>query len=167
MRSTGEVLGMADTFGMAFYKAEEATQAKLPVSGTVLISLAQKNRQALEVGRAFIRLGFNIKATAGTHRFFLENGIAAERIHKEQEGRPNITDGIKNREIHLVVNTPIGKRSQVDDSYIRKAAISYKLPYITTLAAALATVKGIAAQKQGKSSVKSLQAYHAALAGNG
>ncbi|MCE9616013.1 MAG: carbamoyl-phosphate synthase large subunit [Lentisphaerae bacterium] len=166
MRSTGEVMGMAEDFGMAFYKAEEATQAKLPLSGTVLISLAHKNAQALAVGREFVRLGFKIKATDGTHRFFLENGIPSERINKEHEGRPNITDGIKNREINLVVNTPIGKRGQADDSYIRKAAIRFKLPYVTTLAAAQASVKGIAARSQGKSGIKSLQEFHAAIVRN-
>jgi carbamoyl-phosphate synthase large subunit len=163
MRSTGEVLGMDDSFGMAYYKAEEAAQARLPVSGAVLISLARKNAQALELARAFVKLGFSIKATGGTHRFLAENGVPSEPVFKEHEGRPNITDGIKNREIHLVVNTPIGKRGQADDSYIRKAAIRHKIPYITTLAAALASVRGIAARVQGKSSVKSLQEYHAMI----
>jgi carbamoyl-phosphate synthase large subunit len=167
MRSTGEVLGMADTFGMAFFKAEEAAQAKLPVSGTVLISLAQKNAQALEVAKGFAKLGFRIKATAGTHKFLTENGVISELIYKEQEGRPNISDGIKNKEIHLVVNTPTGKTGQADDSYIRKAAIRHKVPYMTTLAAALASVKGIAARKEGREVLKSLQEYHAGITREG
>ncbi|MDD5768784.1 MAG: hypothetical protein PHW55_09400, partial [Methanothrix sp.] len=104
---------------------------------------------------------FAIKATSGTFDFLAENGIESEPIQKLHEGRPNIDDAIKNGEIQLVVNTPIGKASQYDDSYIRKAAIKYKVPYITTAAAASAAAKGIAAFKRGKSSVKSLQEYHA------
>ena len=160
MRSTGEVLGMAESFGLAFYKAQEAASAKLPTAGAVLISLAEKNAVALDVGREFAKLGFKIKATEGTHRFFSENGIPCERINKQQEGRPNITDGITNREIQLVINTPIGKHSQTDDSYIRKTAIRYKVPYITTLAAAVASAKGISAAIGATSGVRSLQSYH-------
>jgi carbamoyl-phosphate synthase large subunit len=161
MRSTGEVLGMADSFGLAFFKAEEAAQQLLPSEGTVLITVSQNDRPAvLEVARKFYRLGFKIKATNGTQRFLGEHGIEAEQIFKMHEGRPNIVDGIKNREIHLVINTPSGKLSKEDDSYIRKTAIRYKIPYITTLAAALAAAKGIAAFRQGKGSVRSLQSYH-------
>jgi len=163
MRSTGEVLGMADSFGLAFYKAEEAAQTILPAEGAVLISLAEKNSAALQVGREFAKLGFRIRATAGTYRFFTEHGIPCEPIKKMHEGRPHIGDGIMNREIHLIVNTPIGKRGQHDDSYIRKAAIKYKVPYVTTLAAALASAKGIAASRKGKAGVRSLQAYHAGI----
>ncbi len=161
MRSTGEVLGMAASPGLAFCKAQEAAGAPLPLEGTVLISLADKTQAAAEVGRAFAGLGFRIKATDGTHRFFQQQGIPSERINKELQGRPNITDGIKNREIHLVVNTPIGKRSQQDDSYIRKAAIRHKVPYVTTLAAALASARGIAETHSGRAGVRSLQSYHA------
>jgi carbamoyl-phosphate synthase large subunit len=162
MRSTGEVLGMADSFGLAFYKAEEAAKQILPKEGAVLITVASKDRSnVLEAAREFYRLGFAIKATSGTFDFLAENGIESEPIQKLHEGRPNIDDAIKNGEIQLVVNTPIGKASQYDDSYIRKAAIKYKVPYITTAAAASAAAKGIAAFKRGKSSVKSLQEYHA------
>jgi carbamoyl-phosphate synthase large subunit len=162
MRSTGEVLGMADSFGLAFFKAEEAAQQLLPSEGTVLITVSKNDRPAvLEVARKFHRLGFKIKATNGTQRFLKEYGIEAEQVFKMSEGRPNIADGIKNREIHLVINTPSGKLSKEDDSYIRKTAIRYKIPYITTLAAALAAAKGIAAFRQGKGSVRSLQSYHA------
>jgi carbamoyl-phosphate synthase large subunit len=164
MRSTGEVLGLADTFGMAFYKAQEGTQISLPTSGTVLISVAERDRPAvLPVARHFAELGFSIKATEGTHRFLTENGVAAEPIRKLYEGHPNIVDGIMNGEIQLVVNTPIGKRGQFDDSYIRKTAIKYKVPYITTLAAAMASAKGIeacGADNSGRDSVKPLQEYH-------
>jgi carbamoyl-phosphate synthase large subunit len=162
MRSTGEVLGMADSFGMAFYKAEEAAKQTLPDKGTALITVAAKDKEgALNAAREFSKLGFTIKATGGTLGFLGANGIWAERILKLHEGRPNIDDAIKNGEIQLVINTPIGKTSQYDDSYIRKAAIKYKVPYITTIAAALAAAKGIAASRKGRSGVKSLQEYHA------
>jgi carbamoyl-phosphate synthase large subunit len=162
MRSTGEVLGLADTFGLAFYKAQEAAQQLLPSQGTVLITVSEKDRPAvLEVANQFDKLGFSIKATKGTHEFLAEHGIESEPIFKMHEGRPNIVDSIKNEEINLVINTPSGKLSKHDDSYIRKAAIKYKLPYITTLAAAVAAAKGIAASREGHGEVKSLQRYHA------
>jgi carbamoyl-phosphate synthase large subunit len=162
MRSTGEVLGMASSFGLAFYKAEEAAQQTLPSGGTVLITVSEKDRPAvLEVAREFDRLGFKIKATNGTHRFLAEHGIVSEHILKMHEGRPNIADGIKNKEIQLVINTPSGKLSIYDDSYIRKTAIRFKIPYITTLAAAIAAAKGIAAYQHGKENIRSLQEYHA------
>jgi carbamoyl-phosphate synthase large subunit len=161
MRSTGEVLGLADSFGLSFFKAQEAAQQLLPSEGTVLITVSSKDRPAvLEVAKEFDRLGFKIKATNGTHRFLAEHGIQSEHVLKMHEGRPNIVDGIKNKEIQLVINTPSGKLSIYDDSYIRKAAIKFKIPYITTLAAAFAAAKGIAAYRQGKGSVRSLQSYH-------
>ncbi len=113
------------------------------------------------MAREFANLGFKIKATEGTHRFLKERGVEAEPILKMHEGRPNIVDGIKNREIKLVINTPSGRLSKHDDSYIRKAAIKYKIPYITTIAAAVAAAKGIAALRKGHGRAKSLQAYHA------
>lgn len=164
MRSTGEVLGLADTFGIAFYKSQEATQIELPTYGTVLISVAERDRPAvLDVAKEFADLGFKIKATAGTNKFLNKNGIKAEFINKLHEGRPNIIDGIMNKEIQLIVNTPLGKQGQFDDSYIRKAAIKYKVSYITTLPAARASAKGIKAcldEASGKNEVKSLQEYH-------
>jgi carbamoyl-phosphate synthase large subunit len=161
MRSTGEVLGMADSFGLAFYKAEEAAQQVLPAEGTVLITVNDNDKSgALEVARVFHALGFTIQATAGTRKALTDNGVPAELILKMHEGRPNIVDAIKNGEIQLVVNTPSGRMSQNDDSYIRKAAIKYKIPYITTLAAAVAAVKGITAFRQGHGRAKSLQSYH-------
>jgi len=164
MRSTGEVLGMADSFGLAFYKAQEATQQRLPSEGTVLITVTDRDKPAaLEIAKLLTGLGFTIKATEGTHRFLTENGFKAELILKMHEGRPNIVDSIKNGEIQLVINTPIGKLSKYDDSYIRKAAIRYKVPYITTTAAALATAKGIEAFQQGHGTVRSLQSYHAGI----
>jgi len=161
MKSTGEVLGISKSFGMAFWKAQEAV-TQLPTSGTVLITVAEYDRPAVgEVARQFTNLGFKIIATAGTHTFLTIKGIPSFSILKEHEGRPNITDAIKNKEIQLVINTPTGKLSMYDDSYIRKAAIKYKVPYITTLAAASAAAKGIAAYCEGKSDVRSLQKYHA------
>jgi carbamoyl-phosphate synthase large subunit len=162
MRSTGEVLGLADSFGLAFYKAEEAAQQVLPNEGTVLITVNPGDQErVLEVARAFKDLGFKIKATNGTHHFLAGHGVEAEPILKMHEGRPNIVDGIKNEEIQLVINTPSGKLSKHDDSYIRKAAIKYKVPYITTIAAASAAAKGIAAFRKGHGRAKSLQNYHA------
>jgi carbamoyl-phosphate synthase large subunit len=161
MRSTGEVLGMADSFGMAYYKALEAAQQHLPTEGTVLITVSDQDKQAaLQVAMRFEHLGFRIKATRGTHQFFIKNGVRSERIDKLQEGRPNIVDAIKNKEIKLVINTPSGKLSKHDDAYIRKAAIKYKVPYITTLAAAIAAARGIEEFQKRKTDVKSLQDYH-------
>jgi len=162
MRSTGEVLGLADSFGLAFFKAEEAAQQTLPPDGTVLLTVNDKDKGgALEVAREFKRMGFKIKATNGTHRFLTQQGIESELILKMHEGRPNIVDSIKNGEIHLVINTPSGRLSIHDDSYIRKAAIKYKIPYITTVAAAVAAAKGITAFRRGHGRAKALQRYHA------
>ncbi|MFO7740069.1 MAG: carbamoyl-phosphate synthase large subunit [Desulfatiglandaceae bacterium] len=162
MRSTGEVLGMADSFGLAYFKAQEAAQQALPSEGTVLITVSEGDRPAvLEVARQFHKLGMKIRATDGTHKFLAGQGIESEQVLKMHEGRPNIVDGIKNKEIQLVINTPSGKLSKHDDSYIRKAAIKYKVPYITTLTAALAAARGIARNRMGHGSVKALQRYHA------
>jgi carbamoyl-phosphate synthase large subunit len=162
MRSTGEVLGMAENTGLAFFKAQEAARQRLPLEGTVLITVSEPDRaRALEVARRFSELGFALKATVGTRRYLADHDIDAELILKEHEGRPNITDAIKNGEIQLVVNTPSGKLSVEDDSYIRKAAIKHKVPYITTTAAAVSAARGIAAHLEGQHEVKSLQEYHA------
>jgi len=162
MRSTGEVLGMANSFGLAFYKAQEAAQQRLPSEGTVLITVADRDKPAaLEVARRFSELGFRIRATQGTHDHLAAAGIASEPILKTREGRPNIVDAITDGEIQLVINTPRGKAGKTDDAYIRTTAIKRKVPYITTLAAAVAAAKGIAAFRKGHGQVKSLQAYHA------
>jgi carbamoyl-phosphate synthase large subunit len=162
MRSTGEVLGLADSFGLAYFKAQKATQLSLPIDGTVLITVADKDKPSvLEPARLFGDLGFKILATNGTHDFLQKHGIESETIRKLGYGRPHIVDAVKNGEIQLIINTPSGKESKDDDSYIRKAAIEYKILNITTTAAALAAAKGIAARKAGKTRVKSLQAYHA------
>jgi carbamoyl-phosphate synthase large subunit len=162
MRSTGEVLGIAETFGLAFFKAQEAAQQLLPTRGTVLITVADKDQQGLaDVAKQFADLGFSIKATQGTREFLATRAILADPILKMSEGRPNVVDAIKNGEIQLVINTPSGKVGQHDDAYIRKTAIQHKVPYITTLAAAAAAAKGIKAYRQGNTAVKSLQSYHA------
>ncbi|KPJ68425.1 MAG: carbamoyl phosphate synthase large subunit [Coxiella sp. DG_40] len=164
MRSTGEVLGLADSFGLAFFKAQEATQLSLPSEGSILITVVDEDKPAiLEITRAFSKMRFKIKTTEGTHRFLADKGIETEHIYKMHEGRPNIVDAIKNREIQLIINTPSGKLSKHDDSYIRKAAIKYKIPYVTTTAAAAAAAKGIAARQGNPGSVKSLQSYHAGI----
>jgi carbamoyl-phosphate synthase large subunit len=166
MRSTGEVLGMADSYGLAFFKAQEAASSTLPREGTVLLTVSEHDRQgALEVARRFADLGFLIRATEGTHAYLKEHGIESERILKMHEGRPNIADAIRNREIQLVVNTPAGRQSLHDDSYIRKAAIQYKVPYITTIAAAIAAAKGIDASRKGRGEIRSLQEYHKGIPG--
>lgn len=162
MRSTGEVLGLADSFGLAFFKSQEATQSSLPIEGTVLFTIAEKDKPgSLEAARIFKELEFNILATKGTHQFFAEHGIDSKPVPKIGYGRPNLVDAIKNKEIHLVIDTPSGKQSKTDSSCIRKAAINYKILNITTIAAALAAAKGIAARRKGQSKVKSLQKYHA------
>ncbi len=161
MKSTGEVLGMAPSFGLAYWKAQEAVSL-LPTGGTVLITVAERDRaDAVEIVRQFQNMGFKVRTTAGTQTYLASHGMETEKILKEHEGRPNITDAIKNKEIQLVINTPAGKLSKNDDSYIRKAAIKYKVPYITSLTAALAAARGIAAYCNGTSEVKSLQQYHA------
>jgi len=164
MRSTGEVLGLADSYGLAFFKAQEATQQPLPLEGAVLITVTDSDKTSIvDIAKAFSELGFKITATEGTHKYLSEKGIKTEHVLKVHEGRPNIVDAIKNNQIQLIINTPIGKQSQYDDSYIRKAAIKYKVPYITTTAAAAATAKGIAARQSGEAVVKSLQNYHAGI----
>jgi len=164
MRSTGEVLGMADTYGMAFFKSQEATQSCLPVKGTVLITIADRDKnRIIETAHNFNDMGFRIVATGGTRKFLEEQGVKAELILKVHEGRPNIVDAIKNGEIDLVVNTPAGRLSEYDDSYIRKNAIKYRIPYITTTSAALSATKGIKERQNGVYKVRSLQDYHSAI----
>lgn len=162
MRSTGEVLGIARDFGEAFYKAQEATQTKLPLEGTVFISVNNHDKpEVAEVAKGFHECGFKILATEGTYRAIIESGIPAERVNKLFEGRPNISDMIKNGKVDMIINTPAGKQSTTDDSYIRKAAIKGKISYMTTMAAAKVSISGIKAAKNGEASgVKSLQEFH-------
>ena len=161
MRSTGEVLGLADSFGLAFFKSQEATKLKLPVEGKVLITVADNDKdQMIEVARDLSGMGFGVVATKGTAAFLQSKGIQAEEVLKVHEGRPNIVDLLKNGEINLVMNTPAGKQSEFDDSYIRKNAIKNNVLYITTTAAAKAATAGIKERLHGNYQVKSLQDYH-------
>lgn len=166
MKSTGEVLGIAESFGLAYFKSQDAAGQRLPTKGNVLITINARDREAiLDVAKYLKEAGFNIFATNGTHRFLSEYGIPSIPIKKVHEGRPNIVDAIHNKEIHLIINTPAGKSSKYDDSYIRKAAIKYKMPYITTAAAAKAAAEGIKAylENNGVIHVRSLQEYHSEI----
>ncbi len=161
MRATGEVMGVADNFGMAFFKAEEAAGSKLPTTGNVLMTVCKRERKYLEpIARDLVAMGFKIFATEGTKHFLEDLGIEATEVKKIQEGRPNIGDMIKNKEVSLIINAPIGRDGLIDDSHIRMQAIQYKIPYMTTIAGAKASVEGIKAALKGKTEPKSLQEYH-------
>ena len=162
MRSTGEVLGLASTVGEAFFKAQEATQTRLPLEGTVLISVNRKDKaEVVEVAKIFHEAGFHILATGNTCKLIQEAGIPAELVKKLYEGRPNVLDMITNGKIDLIINSPVGADSVHDDSYLRKAAIKGKIPYMTTIAAAKATAEGILQIKQnGNGEIQSLQSLH-------
>ncbi len=165
MRSTGEVLGISRTPGGAFFKAEEGASATLPLEGTVLISVNRKDKdEIVEVAKLFDEAGFKIVATGTTCDTINAAGIEAEKVLKLYEGRPNILDLMTNGDIDLIVNSPAGKESVHDDSYLRKAAIKNRIPYITTVAAARAAAEGIAYVKEdGKGNVRSLQEWHAMI----
>lgn len=161
MKATGEVMGIADTFGLSFYKAQEAAGFELPLKGNVLLTVADKDKAGLlPIARKIDKMGFSIYATGGTNRFLEEHGIGSMKIKKIHEGRPNIVDAIKNKNIHLIINTPIGRDSKYDDSYIRIMAIQYKVPYITSIAAARASIEGTEAVKKENILPKCLQEYH-------
>jgi len=163
MRSTGEVLGLASTFGLAYYKSQEGANAKLPTEeGSILISLSEKTPAAVKAAKEFVKLGFKLVGTAGTIQWLAEHGVKGETVNKINEGRPNVLDVILNRQVCLVINTPSGRRdARADDASIRKAALKYKVPYLTTVAAAVASAQGIRAARDSAGGVKSIQAYHA------
>ncbi|MBR5762500.1 MAG: carbamoyl-phosphate synthase large subunit, partial [Lachnospiraceae bacterium] len=165
MRSTGEVLGISENFGEAFFKAQEATQTSLPLEGTALVSVNDNDKpELLDVIKPLAECGFKFVATGRTYELIKNAGYDVKKVCKMYEGRPDVADYIINREVQLVINTPIGKKSAQDDSYIRKSAIRAKVPYITTMAAAKATAEGIKAVKSGAhSAVKSLQELHASI----
>lgn len=165
MRSTGEVLGLSSHYGEAFYKAEEGVSSKLPLEGTVLISVNRKDKEeVVDVAGSFVNDGFKVLATGGTYDLIAEAGLPVTKIKKLYEGRPNILDAITNGEIDLIINSPVGKESVHDDSYLRKAAIKARIPYMTTMAAAKATAEGIAyVKKNGSSKVRSLQELHSLI----
>ncbi len=165
MRSTGEVLGLSDSYGEAFYKAQEATQSKLPMGGTVLFSVNNRDKKEVaEIAKGFHDVGFDIIATGTTCDVINQAGIPAKKVKKLYEGRPCILDIITNKEVDFIVNTPAGKESISDDSYLRKAAIKAKIPYMTTMAAARATVEGLHYMKaHGNSELRSLQELHSLI----
>ncbi len=163
MKSTGEVMGIAPTLELAVFKAVEAVGQPLPTSGTVLISLDQKDSAALKIAKGYIEAGFEIYATSGTHKFLKENGVDTNFVFKEGEGRPNISDLLINGKLSVIVNTPGGKKSKVDGITLRMTAIRYNIPYVTTLSGALAGINGILAAKKGRAEPKSLQEYQKML----
>ena len=165
MRSTGEVLGLSGSYGEAFFKAQEAIQSKLPLEGTVLISVNKKDKdEVVEIAGSLAKDGFEIVATDGTCDLITAAGIPAKKAKKLYEGRPNVGDMITNGDFALIINSPIGKNSVHDDSYLRKAAIKAKTPYITTVAAAKVTAEGIHYLKTHEGSeVKSLQELHSEI----
>lgn len=165
MRSTGEVLGMSSSYGEAFYKAQEGVGSKLPLEGTVLISVNRKDKaDVIEVAKSLSDDGFKVLATGGTYDMIVAAGIPAEKVKKLSEGRPNVNDLITNGKIDLIINSPRGKESVSDDSYLRKAAIKAKVPYVTTIAAAKATAEGIHYVKTNpQSEIKSLQKFHSEI----
>ena len=162
MRSTGEVMGIAETFGEALAKAQESTGTPVPVSGNIFISVNENDKKpkTLDLIRKYTDLGFGIIATAGTSKFLTDNGIESEPVFKVNEGRPNVVDRMKNGEIQIVINTPLGSESRFDEYAIGWAAVEQKIPFITTLSAASSFAEGISKIKEGKTSVKSLQEYY-------
>ncbi|MCR5226293.1 MAG: carbamoyl-phosphate synthase large subunit [Eubacterium sp.] len=165
MRSTGEVLGMSQSAGGAYFKAQEAAKAEIPLEGTVLISLNKSERpEGPEVARILHENGFKILATGNTYETIVAAGIPAEKVKKMYEGRPNILDHISNGDIQLIINSPAGKESVHDDTYIRKSAIKYKIPYITTIAAGHAAAEGIDhMKKRHHGNIHSLQEWHTSI----
>ena len=164
MRSTGEVMGMAPSFGAAFAKAQMGAGCSLPVEGTVFISVNDSDkRTVLPIARGFAEIGFRILATEGTARALSEAGIPAERVYKVNEGRPHIVDHIKNGAVHLLVNTPLGRVAYADEAAIRRSATVHRIPLITTLSGASAAVAGIRSQRGEALTVRALQDYHAGL----
>ena len=165
MRSTGEVLGMSVNVGEAIYKAQEATQTRLPESGTVLLSVNDKDKaELIEVAKGFVECGFKLMGTGRTCDVMVAAGLPAEKVCKINEGRPNVLDKITNKEVAIVINTPNDKKGRGDDSYIRKAAVKGKIPYFTNMAAAKATVQALRSiKKHGHLEVKSLQEFHSEI----
>ncbi|MEM0350720.1 MAG: hypothetical protein QXU61_03000 [Archaeoglobaceae archaeon] len=161
MKSTGEVMGIDYDFGIAYFKAELAAGMRLPTSGNVLISVKDADKpKIVKIAKKFLELGFKIYATEGTARYLRENGIDVQLALKVSQGRPNVVDMIINGQIDLIINTPTGKRGKTEGYEIRRAAVEYGVPYITTIPGAIAAVKAIEAVKKGNITVKSIQEYH-------
>jgi carbamoyl-phosphate synthase large subunit len=160
MRSTGEVMGIDSDFGRAFAKAEMGAGEKLPLQGTVFVSMSDRDKSlAVDVVKEFINLGFNIIATQGTRQFLQEQGLKIESILKLHEGRPHVLDAIKNQQIQIIINTPSGEEAHTDGRLIRRTALAYKIPIITTIAGAKATVAAIRSLQNTTLDVKVIQEY--------
>jgi carbamoyl-phosphate synthase large subunit len=161
MKSTGEVMGIDTNYGNAFLKAELAAGSELPTSGSVLVSLGPKGKhEALPIIRDLVNIGFEIVATKHTAEFLKQHSLPVTEVHKISEGRPNVIDIIKNKQVNLVINTPSGKMSRADGYHIRRSTVIYNIPLVTTLAAARATLEGIKAKKNKDWTVRSLQEYY-------
>ncbi|MFI5234511.1 MAG: carbamoyl phosphate synthase large subunit, partial [Gemmatimonadales bacterium] len=161
MRSTGEVMGIADSFGMAFAKAQISADGALPLEGTVFITVNDHDKvTVVPIARRFHELGFRVLATEGTARYLRHRGIPTDRVLKVHEGRPNAIDLLRSGQIQLLVNTPLGKLTQQDDYAIRRAALQQRVPYTTTLSAASAACDAIIALRSRAGTVRSLQEWH-------
>jgi carbamoyl-phosphate synthase large subunit len=161
MRSTGEAMGLADSFGMAFAKAQIAADGSLPLEGAIFVTVNDSDKPTVvPIVRRFHELGFRVFATEGTQRYLRARGVPAERVRKVHEGRPNAIDLIASGEVHLLINTPMGKFTQVDDYAIRHAALMHRMPYTTTMSAASAACDAIIALRSRTGSVRSLQEWH-------
>lgn len=164
MRSTGEVMGIADNFPKALAKAHIAAGMQMPTSGGVFITVNDRDKAKIApIAKELTELGFTIYATDGTRAKLLDSGIDVKHVFKLQEGRPHVIDRIKNKEVHLVINTPTGKTAKLDERYIGEAAMLFKIPMITTIAGAIGLVKGIRAIKEEKLDVKSIQELHTTI----
>jgi carbamoyl-phosphate synthase large subunit len=165
MRSTGEVMGIDSDFGKAFAKAELAASQLLPLKGTIFVSMNDRDKQmAVPVVKDLIALGFQIVATEGTQKVLREHGLSdIELVLKLHEGRPHVLDWIKNEQIQLIINTPVGEAAQIDDRVIRRTALAYKIPIVTTIAAAKATAAAIRSLQSHQLDVKAIQDYIAAM----
>ncbi|MBW3553459.1 MAG: carbamoyl-phosphate synthase large subunit [Gemmatimonadetes bacterium] len=167
MRSTGEVMGFDESFGMAFAKAQISAGDPLPTSGTVVVTVNDHDKPTVTpIARRFHELGFTIRATGGTARYLRSRGVPARPIFKVGEGRPDIADGIISGEVQLLINTPLGKKSQYDDYAMRRTAITYKIPYCTTMSAASAAADAVIALTRRRRDVRSLQEWYADAAGH-
>jgi carbamoyl-phosphate synthase large subunit len=161
MKSTGEVMGSAESFGEAFAKAQLSAGQTLPTSGTVFISVTDSDKdESIELARRFIDLGFSLVATHGTAERLERAGLSVDRVFKVKEGRPNVVDLIKGERVQLIINTPHGQDPWFDEKAIRRAAVTQRIPTITTLSAAKAAAEGIAALQRNQVNVRSLQEWN-------
>jgi carbamoyl-phosphate synthase large subunit len=166
MKSTGEVMGVADTFGLAFWKAQLGARQRIPLQGRVFVSVNDRDKRGvIHIARDLENLGFTLVATRGTAAALRAAGIKVESVLKIKEGRPNIVDRIKSAEIDLIINTPQGPKARSDDKLIRRAAVQHGVTCITTFSAAAAAIQGIRACREGQTHVESLQELHRKCSG--